>query len=61
MHAQEVRDYYKALIVESLDRYDIDGLELDFMREPYLFSAGKETEGAADPDRVDARDPQADG
>lgn len=43
---QEVRDYYKALIVETLERYDIDGLELDFMREPYLFSAGKEAEGA---------------
>jgi alpha-L-fucosidase len=43
---QEVRDYYRALVVETLDRYDIDGLELDFMREPYLFSAGKEAEGA---------------
>lgn len=43
---QEVRDYFMALIVETLDRYDIDGLELDFMREPYLFSAGKEAEGA---------------
>lgn len=43
----EVRDYYKALVAESLERYDIDGLELDFMREPYLFSAGKEAEGAA--------------
>ncbi len=32
--------------METLDRYDIDGLELDFMREPYLFSAGKEAEGA---------------
>lgn len=42
---QEVRDYYKALVVETLERYDIDGLELDFMREPYLFSAGKEAEG----------------
>ncbi|MDD4871152.1 MAG: hypothetical protein PHR77_11390 [Kiritimatiellae bacterium] len=42
----EVRDYYKALIIETLERYDIDGLELDFMREPYLFSAGKEAEGA---------------
>ena len=37
--ALEVRDYFKALVAESLDRYDIDGLELDFMREPYLFSA----------------------
>lgn len=42
-----VRDYYMALIEEALDRYDVDGLELDFMREPYLFSAGKEKEGGA--------------
>lgn len=42
----EVRDYYMALIVETLNRYDIDGLELDFMREPYVFSADKEKEGA---------------
>jgi hypothetical protein len=42
----EVRDYYKALIVETVTRYDIDGLELDFMREPFLFSQGKEAEGA---------------
>ena len=41
----EVRDHHKALIVETLERYDIDGLELDFMREPYLFSKGKEQEG----------------
>ncbi|MCK5801444.1 MAG: hypothetical protein KAI66_01365 [Lentisphaeria bacterium] len=41
----EVRDHFKALIAETLERYDIDGLELDFMREPYLFSAGKEQEG----------------
>jgi len=43
----EVRDYYRALIVETLDRYDIDGLELDFMREPFLFSDGKQAEGGA--------------
>ena len=41
----EVRDHYKALIVETLERYDIDGLELDFMREPYLFSKGEEQAG----------------
>ena len=41
----EVRDYFMALIKETLERYDIDGLELDFMREPYLFSAEKEKEG----------------
>ena len=43
----EVRDYYMRLILETLTRYDSDGLELDFMREPYLFSAGKEPEGRA--------------
>ncbi|NQT11685.1 MAG: hypothetical protein HQ582_02980 [Planctomycetes bacterium] len=41
----EVRSYYRALIVETLQRYDIDGLELDFMREPYLFSKGEEQAG----------------
>ncbi len=43
----EVRDYFKALVLETLDRYDVDGLELDFMRECYLFSAGQELKGAA--------------
>ena len=42
----EVRDHYRALIVETLQRYDIDGLELDFMREPYLFSKGEESAGS---------------
>ena len=41
----EVRDHYRALIVETLARYDVDGLELDFMREPYCFSMGKEPQG----------------
>ena len=41
----EVRDHYMALVKETLERYDIDGLELDFMREPYLFSKGEEQEG----------------
>ena len=41
----EVRSHYKALIEETLQRYDIDGLELDFMREPYLFSKGEEQAG----------------
>jgi hypothetical protein len=41
----EVRDHYRALIVETLERYDVDGLELDFMREPYLFSKGEEEAG----------------
>ncbi|MHB8898433.1 MAG: hypothetical protein ACYC6Y_06775 [Thermoguttaceae bacterium] len=42
----EVRDHYMALVRETLERYDIDGLELDFMREPYLFSVGQEQAGA---------------
>jgi len=41
----EVRDYYRALIFETLERYDVNGLELDFMREPYLFSKGEEMAG----------------
>lgn len=41
----EVRDHYRALIGETLERYDLDGLELDFLREPYLFSKGREQEG----------------
>jgi hypothetical protein len=43
----EVREMYRKLIVETLERYDIDGLELDFMREPYLFREGEEQQGAA--------------
>ncbi len=41
----EVRNHYRALIGEMLERYDLDGLELDFLREPYLFSKGQEQEG----------------
>ncbi len=40
-----VRHHYRLLIEESLRRYDIDGLELDFLREPYLFSRGQEAAG----------------
>ncbi|MBN1541580.1 hypothetical protein JW992_05505, partial [candidate division KSB1 bacterium] len=39
-----VRHRYLALIDETLERYDIDGLELDFLREPYLFPIGREAE-----------------
>jgi hypothetical protein len=42
---KEVRDLYKALIKETLDRYDVDGVELDFMREPYIFRPGEEAKG----------------
>lgn len=42
----QVRDMYRALVEETVKRYDLDGLELDFMREPYLFAPGAEQEGA---------------
>ena len=37
----EVQDYTFALIKEQLDRYDIDGYELDFFRFSEYFPAGK--------------------
>ena len=43
---EEVREHYLKLIRELLARYDMDGLELDFMREPFLFSDGEEAAGA---------------
>lgn len=33
----EVRNYYKAFIQEVLDTYDVDGIELDWMRTQTLF------------------------
>ena len=42
---KEVRDHYLALIGELLERYDADGLELDWMRFPWLFKRGEEAEG----------------
>jgi len=42
---QEVRDYHLALIRELLARYDADGLELDWMRFPWLFKPGQEAAG----------------
>ncbi len=41
----EVRAYMLAFIEEVLDRYDIDGLELDFTREIYCFPVGMEWKG----------------
>lgn len=43
---KEVRDYHLALIRELLDRYDPDGLELDWMRFGYHLTPGKEKEEA---------------
>ncbi|MBU4212707.1 MAG: family 10 glycosylhydrolase [Kiritimatiellae bacterium] len=42
---ESVRNRHLALVKEALARYDSDGLELDFMRAPYLFRPGYELEG----------------
>ena len=41
----EVRDHHMKFIRELLDRYDPDGLELDWMRFGYHFKPGQEAEG----------------
>ncbi len=43
----EVRKYHMALIKELLERYDMDGLELDWMRFGFHFRPGHEADGAA--------------
>ncbi len=42
---KEVRDYYKAFIAEVLEKYDVDGIELDWMRTQHLFPGGQAAEG----------------
>ncbi|MGV8092720.1 MAG: hypothetical protein AB2L24_12760 [Mangrovibacterium sp.] len=42
---EEVRDYYKAFIKEVLDKYDMDGIELDWMRTNSLFLKDEEIHG----------------
>ncbi len=37
-----VRDHIKSVIDESLDRYDVYGIELDFQREIHLFGMGRD-------------------
>ena len=39
---QPVRDFRLALIEEAITQYDIDGVELDFLRHPLLFKPGTE-------------------
>ena len=41
----EIRNRYKIVIEEMLERYNMDGLELDFCRQPLLFATGRELEG----------------
>ena len=43
----EVRKYHMALVRELAERYDFDGLELDWMRFGFHFRPGHEAEGAA--------------
>lgn len=37
---KEVRDYYMSFISEALDKYDVDGVELDWIRTNTLFKDG---------------------
>lgn len=43
----EVRHHYMQLVREHLERWDLDGLELDWMRFGYHFQIGRELEGGA--------------
>jgi Glycosyl hydrolase-like 10 len=43
----EVREHHMAFVRELLERYDPDGLELDWMRFGYHFKPGQEKEGCA--------------
>ncbi|MBN2307663.1 MAG: family 10 glycosylhydrolase [Candidatus Hydrogenedentes bacterium] len=43
----EVREHHMRLVRELLERYDADGLELDWMRFGYHFKPGAEKEGCA--------------
>ena len=42
---KEVRDYHFKLVREYVERYDFDGLELDWMRFAYHFKPGNEEAG----------------
>lgn len=42
----QVREHYMKLVREVCERYDLDGLELDFLRFQLYFRSGREHEGA---------------
>ncbi len=42
---QEIRDMWLAYIDEALYRYDVYGIELDWLREPFVFAPGEEAAG----------------
>ena len=44
---EEVREYHMKLVKELVERYDFDGLELDWMRFGFHFRPGFESEGAS--------------
>ena len=44
-NVSEVRERFLAYVKEQTERYDVDGIEIDFMREPFLFRPGYEDEG----------------
>ena len=56
----EVRQHYWVLLEEIVNRYNLDGLELDFMRFPYHFRIGQELEGGRAVDGLAARGAGAD-
>ena len=41
---EEVRNRMLGYIKEQTEAYDVDGIEIDYMREPYICSPGKEEE-----------------
>ncbi len=42
---KDVRDYYIAFIEEALEKYDVDGIELDWMRTHTIFKENEAAEG----------------
>jgi hypothetical protein len=42
---EEVRNRFLALITEACGDYDVDGVELDFLRGPYYFKTGEQRSG----------------
>lgn len=44
---KEVRDHHMSLIIELCERFDMHGLELDWMRWGMVFAPGKESAGRA--------------
>jgi hypothetical protein len=41
----EVRDYFLGLVRQVAERYDVDGIDLDWLRWPYFFRFGDELRG----------------